>query len=309
MRIIITGATGLIGNALCQKLDPDYEIIALSRHPEKVQLGPNVNVVRWDARSPEALVSYIEGALAVVNLAGESIGSGRWGRAKKQRILESRLNATNAIVEAISLAKNKPEVLIQASAVGYYGFDVREPVNENDVAGCGFLAEVCKKWEQSSKSTEQFGVRRIIIRTGLVLSKDGGALPRLAAPFKFFLGGYPGCGRQWVSWITIEDEVSAIKFLIENRQLSGVFNLTSPNPVTMKQFCETLGWVLKRPCWLPIPALVLRMAFGTMADETILANQKVMPNRLLKSGFKFDYPKTDDALKFIYQKGEKYGHS
>ncbi len=301
MRIVVTGATGLIGKSLCKKLYPDYEIIALSRHPMKARVGQNITVVQWDARSAGPLTKYIDGASAVVNLAGESIAYGRWTPAKKQRILQSRLNVTNAVVEAIKSAKHKPGVLIQASAIGYYGFDTPGPADENSSAGEGYLAEVCTKWEQSSKPVEQCGTRRVIIRTGLVLSGDGGALPRLVTPFKFSLGGYPGSGGQWVSWITIDDEVAAIKFLLENRGLSGPFNLTSPNTMTMKYFCQAIGRILKRPCWLPIPALVLRPAFGKMADETILANQKVMPNRLLKAGFKFDYPDIDDAMKACFE--------
>lgn len=305
MRIVITGATGLIGAALCKKLYPDYEIIALSRHPEKSRFSQNITVVQWDAHSAGPLSEYIDGALAVINLAGESIASGRWTPAKKRRILQSRLDATKAVVEAIASAKQKPEVLIQASAIGYYGFDCPGPVDENACSGSGYLAEVCKKWEQSSKPVEQFKSRLVIVRTGLVLSGDGGVLPRLVTPFKFFLGGYPGSGEQWVSWITIDDEIAAIRFLLENQELSGVFNLVSPNAVIIRQLCRTIGRVLKRPCRLPIPALVLRLAFGKMADETILADEKVIPGCLLESGFKFSYPNIADALNYILKKRRK----
>lgn len=301
MRIVITGATGLIGKALCEKLSPDYEIIALSRHPEQTRLGQNVTFAQWDAHSPGPLAKHIDGSFAVINLAGESIASGKWTKAKRRSILQSRLNITNALVETISMAEHKPDVLIQASAIGYYGFGTHGQVDENSGGGDGFLAEVCKKWEQSSKQAEKFGTRRIIIRTGIVLSGDDGVLPRIVKPFKFFLGGYPGSGKQSVSWITIDDEVAAIKFLLENRNLSGVFNLVSPNPVTIRQLCKTLGRILKRPCWIPVPALVLRLAFGKMADETILADQKVVPNRLLKAGFKFEHPDIDDALKYVLE--------
>ncbi len=295
MRIVITGATGLIGRALCKRLKPNYEIIALSRNPQ-TSLGPEAKIIQWDGCTEGEWVQHVEGAFAVVNLAGESIASGRWTSAKKQRIMQSRLNATKAIVKAIVSAKMKPKVLIQASAVGFYGTQRQELLDESSPQGEGFLADVCRQWEHGAKPVEKAETRCVIIRSGMVLSPEGGALPRMAMPFKFFLGGYPGSGRQWVSWITIEDEVNAIKFLIENPGLSGVFNLTSPNPVTMKELCRQIGLILKKPCWLPIPALALRLVFGTMADEILIAGQRVVPARLMKSGFNFVHQDTVEAL-------------
>ena len=302
MRIIITGATGLIGSVLCKKLYPDYELIALSRHPEKTRLGQNVMVIQWDAKSPGRWTRYIEGADAVVNLAGENIAAGRWTKVKKQRILESRVNSTKAIVDTIALAEKKPAVLIQASATGFYGSCGDTEIDENAGKGKGFLAEVCEKWEQAARPVEAVGTRLVIIRTGIVLSRDGGALPRMVQPFKFFLGGYPGTGKQWVSWISMDDEIAAIRFLIENKQLSGIFNLTSPEPVIMKELCRAIGRVLKSPSRLKIPAVVLRIALGKMADETILADQRVIPSRLLKAGFKFRNNKIEEALNEILRK-------
>jgi uncharacterized protein (TIGR01777 family) len=297
MKVVIIGATGLIGGALCKKLYPDYEITALSRHPEKSRLGQNIKVAQWDGKSPGRWTRYVEEADAVVNLAGENIASGRWTKVKEQRILESRLNSTKAIVDAIASAKNKPRVLVQASATGFYGSCGDKEIDENAGKGTGFLAEVCEQWEQAAKPVEAAGTRLVIIRTGVVLSRDGGALPRMVKPFKFFLGGYPGTGRQWVSWISIEDEVAAIRFLMENNGLSGPFNLTAPAALTMKFFCQTIGRILQRPCWLPVPALALRAALGKMADEIILNGQKVMPKRLMNAGFKFGYPTINEALK------------
>jgi uncharacterized protein (TIGR01777 family) len=175
-------------------------------------------------------------------------------------------------------------------------------MDENAQPGSGFLANVCTQWEETAKAVERFGVRYAIIRTGMVLSRDGGALPRIATPFKFFLGGYPGTGLQRVSWIAIDDEVAAIRFLMENSQLSGAYNLTSPNAVTMKQLCQTIGRTLKKPCWLPIPALALRLAFGKMADEILMASQQVIPARLIKAGFNFAYPNIAEALEYVIKK-------
>ena len=304
MRIIVTGATGLIGNQLCARLHTNYEIVALTRNPQRAQLslGPDVKTVQWDSSSGGQWAQYIDGAFAVVNLAGESIASGRWTSSKKQRILQSRLNTTNAIVEAIVSAKIKPNVLIQSSAIGYYGFRHQESLDETSLPGEGFLADVCKQWELQAKPVEKVGTRCIIIRTGMVLSPDGGALPRLAGSFKLFLGGYPGSGQQWVSWITIDDEVNAIKFLIESPGLGGAFNLTTPNPVRMKDLCRQIGRILKKPCRLPIPALALRLGFGKMADEILTAGQQVIPARLIKAGFSFAHPDIAGALEYVIKK-------
>ncbi len=304
MRIVIAGATGLIGKALIIQLRGDYEIIALSRNPQKAQsiLGSDIKIIEWQAGNPDKWEQYIDGAKAIVNLAGESIATGQWTKAKRQRILQSRLKTTEAVVQAIKRARNRPEVLIQASAIGFYGFDCKEPVDESTEAGSGFLTDVCVKWEHQAWPVEGVGTRLVIIRSGVVLSRQGGALPRLIMPFKFFIGACPGSGRQLVSWITIDDEVAAIRYLIENPKLSGAFNLTAPNPATMKELCKTIGRILKKPCWLSIPLLALRMGFGKMAEETMLASQDVRPERLLKAGFKFAYPEIVAAIEHILAK-------
>jgi uncharacterized protein (TIGR01777 family) len=304
MRIIITGATGLIGKALCAELHTNYEIVSLTRNPQNAlsSLGPDVKIIQWNGRSNGQWTQCIDGAFAVINLAGENVASARWTSAKKQRILESRLNASSAIVDAIVSAKSKPNVLIQSSAVGYYGFNHQESLNETSPAGEGFLADVCRQWELQIKPAETAGTRCVIIRSGMVLSSQGGALPRIVRPFKFFLGGCPSSGRQWVSWITIDDEINAIKFLIENPGLCGVFNLTTPNPVRMKDLCEQIGRILKKPCLLPIPALALRLVFGKMADEILIADQRVIPARLIEAGFNFAFPDIADALEYVIKK-------
>jgi len=302
MRVVITGATGLIGKALCERLGGEYEIIALTRNTEKARriLGPDIKAVEWDGFSYGPWAQFIEGAYAIINLAGENVASGRWTRAKMGQIFQSRIDATKAIAEAITVAGQKPGVLIQASAIGFYGCR-EEPVDETAGKGEGFLADVCEKWEQAGAAE----IRVVFIRTGLVLSRDGGVLLKMITPFKFFLGGYHGTRKQCVSWITIDDEVAAIKFLLESPRLSGAFNLATPNPVTMKEFARTIGQVLKRPCWLSIPALVLRLAAGKMADEMLLSGQRAIPNRLLKAGFKFAHPDINEALEYLIGKAKK----
>lgn len=298
MRVIVTGATGLIGRALCRELHGDYEVIALSRNAEKAResVGDLARVVRWDAKTPAGWDHEVDGARAVINLAGENLGCGRWNQTRKSRILQSRLDSTKAIIEAVKRLRNKPKVIILASAVGYYGPRQDEPLDETASPGEGFLAGVCRQMEGFADQIEALGVRCVVIRTGVVLGRGGGALARLVRPFRFYLGGHLGNGRQWFSWISLEDEVAAIRFLMENEHLRGVFNLTAPQPVTMKEFCRILGKGLNRPVWLSVPAFAARLALGEMADEMLLSGQRVLPGRLLAAGFKFKYPDLEKAL-------------
>jgi uncharacterized protein (TIGR01777 family) len=301
MKVIITGATGFIGKALCKDLCKDYEVIALSRDVRRASslIGDYAKTIEWDGRTTGTWVSHADGAFAFINLAGESIASGRWTKYKKAGILHSRLDATRAITAAIKQVSNKPSVVIQASAIGYYGSRSAQELNEKSPSGKGFLADVCQKVELCTEPITELGVRLVVIRSGIVLGKDEGALPRLVKPFKYFLGGHPGSGKQWFSWISLEDEVAAIRFLMENKKQQGVFNLTSPEPVTMKVFCRKLGKVLKRPSWLFVPRFVLRPALGEMAEEMILTGQKVKPEKLLDAGFKFKYDKAENAINAI----------
>jgi len=301
-RVIITGATGFIGKTLCRHLaERGYEIIALSRNLEKGKevLGKDVRVAEWDGKSSRGWLDYAEGAYAFLNLAGESLASGRWTEEKKQSILKSRFDAGRAIVEGAKLVKKKPKVIIQASAIGYYGLRHDEVCDESSSFGEGFLSEVSQKWELSTQEVEAQNIRRVIIRTGIVLGKEGGAFIRMKKPFRFFVGGPLGSGKQWFSWIHLEDEVKAIIFLMEREDLSGAFNLTAPHPVLQKDFSRILGKVMKRPSWLPAPGFVLRLLFGEMAEETLLSGQRVVPKRLLDSGFRFLYPELEPALKEI----------
>jgi len=305
MRVIITGATGFIGRALCRELHKDYEVIALSRDASRAvkSVGNWAEVVEWDGRTTGSWIRQADGAFAIINLAGENIASGRWNELKKASILHSRLDSSRAVRDAIRQADRKPGVVIHASATGYYGSCGDEQLDETSPAGKGFLADVCRKSEIIADQIGTLGVRCAIIRTGVVLGSADGALPRLMQPFRFFLGGHPGRGRQWFSWISLDDEVAAIKFLMENEHLEGVFNLTSPQPMTMKKFCRKLGWVFRRPAWLFYPGFILRLALGEMADEVLLSGQRVLPKRLLAAGFEFKYPDAKKALNAI--KGQR----
>lgn len=304
MRVVVTGATGFIGRALCKALYRDYEIIALSRRIDHARqsIGHIAKVVEWDAKTPAGWKDEADGAYAMINLAGENAGSGRWNKARKSRILNSRLDATSAIVAAIREVENKPKVVVLASAIGYYGSRQDEQLDESSAPGEGFLANVCRQVERFVEEIESLGVRCVAIRTGIVLGRHGGALPRLVRPFRFFLGGHLGSGNQWFSWISLDDEIAAIRFLLEHEPLRGAFNLTAPQPVTMKEFCKTLGKALHRPSWMHVPAFILRLALGEIADEMLLSGQRVSPKRLLEAGFEFRYPEVEKALIVIADK-------
>ena len=301
MRVVITGATGFIGRALCKALHGDYEVIALSRDASKAakSVGETAKIIEWDGRTTGSWFKQANGAFAIINLAGESVASGRWNESKKAGILHSRLDSTKAVLDAIKQVDKKPTLVILASAIGYYGSRQNEKLDETSTPGKGFLANVCQRVESSAEEIEGVGVRCVVIRTGVVLGRDGGAFAKLVKPFRFYLGGYLGSGRQWFSWIHLEDEVKAIKFLMENEHLKGVFNLTAPQPVTMKEFCKILGKVLHRPAWLNIPAFAARLAFDEMADEMLLSGQRVLPKRLLNTGFNFQYTNVEQALNDI----------
>jgi uncharacterized protein (TIGR01777 family) len=294
MRVIITGGTGLIGRALTSALVTEgHEVIVLSRAPERaVALPAGVRIERWDGRTADGWGGLAD---AIVNLAGESIGA-RWTEAKKRRILESRLDAGRAVVQAVEAAAQKPKVVIQASGVGYYGFQGGTKLDEEQAPGDDFLARVGVQWEASTAPVEDMGVRRAVIRTGVVLSPSGGTLARMVMPFRMFVGGPLGTGRQWFSWIHIEDEVAAIRFLLEKETASGVFNLVAPIGVNNMQFSMALGRVLKRPASIRTPAFPLRLLFGEMAT-LLLEGQRAVPLHLGQLGFKFRFPEVEGALR------------
>jgi hypothetical protein len=307
MRIIITGGSGLIGQALVAELAADqHEVIILSRSPEKVRgLPSTARAEKWDGRSAQGWGHLADGAEAIVNLAGESIAGGnlveiilgRWTHARKQAILNSRLNAGRAVVEAVQAASRKPGVVIQSSAVGYYGDSGDTELTEEKPAGSDFLARVCVDWEKSTEAAEAMGVRRAVIRTGVVLSRRGGVLPLFALPFQMFAGGPLGSGRQWFPWIHVDDEVNAIRFLIEKSEARGAYNLAAPNPMRNADFGKVLGRVMRRPSFMPAPAFALRLALGEIADALLLTSQRQLPARLQQAGFSFKYPEAEGALR------------
>lgn len=303
MRVIITGGTGQIGRVLAADLmKSGYDVVILSRHSERVTgLSADIRVERWDARTAQGWGKLAGGALAIVNLAGENLaGSGffpaRWTPERKQLLRQSRLDAGRAVVDAVRTAQTKPQVVIQASGIGHYGPHGDEILTEQDKPGDDFLARLTVDWEASTQAVEAVDVRRAVIRSGVVLAPKEGALMRLLLPYRFFAGGPMGSGRQWLSWIHPADETAAIRFLIENPAASGAFNLCAPEALPNAQFGKTIGRVLDRPSWLPLPAFALRLVLGEVAS-TVLEGQRATPQRLLDLGFKFRFPSAEAALR------------
>lgn len=307
MRIVITGGSGLIGRALTRNLTRDgHEVVILSRSPEQVtDLPPNARAVGWDTESADGWLDEADGATAIVNLAGPNIAGDsffptRWSDQRRRYLLQSRLEAGAAVVDAVKRADQPPSVVIQASAIGYYGPRGNEIVDESDGPADDFLAQLCVQWENSTAAVEELGVRRAVVRSGLVLSTKEGSLPRVILPYKLFVGGPFGNGKQWWSWIHLHDEVRAIRFLIENAAASGPFNLTAPQPLTNNDFGRTLGRVMGRPHLIPIPGFAMRAAFGEVAD-VVLTGQRVIPRRLQEHGFDFQFSALQPALQHLFQ--------
>lgn len=303
MSIIIAGGTGLIGRLLTQKLAGDARpIFILSRSPGRDHALPtNVQLVGWDGRTSAGWGQLVNEAEVIINLAGENIGGDgflpdRWTPAKKERIINSRLFAGRAIVEAIMNASHKPDLLIQASAVGYYGVHGDQLLDESSPAGTDYLAQTCLQWEASTAPVENVGVRRIVTRIGVVFSRKGGPLPRLLLPYRFFVGGPFGSGRQWWSWIHLGDVVDSLYYLMQQPAAAGPINLTAPNPLTNREIGHILGRVLRRPSWLPVPAFAMRLLVGEVAT-VVLDGQRVMPKRLQSLGYSFQFPTLEPALR------------
>ncbi|TKJ36151.1 MAG: TIGR01777 family protein [Planctomycetes bacterium B3_Pla] len=301
-RILITGATGFIGRPLSIELaKAGYEVVALSRRRAEAQsmFGGRVKVVEWDAATAGEWSELIDGALGIVNLVGENIGTGRWTQKKKQLILDSRLNAGSLLTEAIRNVEHKPQVLIQASGVGYYGDRGDELLDENSSIGSGFLADVARQWEASVRDVEALGVRLAIIRLGVVLGPHGGVMSRLIPPFRFFLGGHPGSGRQWLPWVHIEDVIGAVRLFLDNADCKGPFNVTAPDPTLSNDFYNLLGKAMHRPAIFPMPAFALKLALGEVATELLLPSTRVVPTKLLEAGYKFKFSDPLAAFKDI----------
>lgn len=300
MKVVIVGGTGLIGRALAESLLRDgHEVDVVSRNPNAHVPGGAV-LARWDGRSASDWGRLIDGADAVVNLAGENLSSGRWTPRQKQVIRESRVNAGNAIVQAFQEAQKKPRVLVQISGVGAYGTSEKNVFSETDPYGDDFLSSITRDWEASTLPVEHLGVRRVIARSGVVFSREAGAFPRLLLPFKFFLGGPLGSGRQWLSWIHLEDEVRALRFLIENEQAAGIFNVAA-TPVTNREFAHALGEQMHRPAFFAVPSFMIRLLLGEMA-VMVLEGQNVSNAKLTGLGLTLKYATAVDALSALMGK-------
>jgi uncharacterized protein (TIGR01777 family) len=296
MRLVITGASGFIGTALCSQLLKKGHRLTLLTH--SAPRSANTEMKRWHHWTPGTPGDWeltLEGADGVINLAGEPIAAKRWTPNQKRKIRISRIDATNSLVGAIAKAKQKPAFLLNASAVGYYGPRGDEIITEDTEPGNDFLSSVCRDWEDEAKKAEPLGLRVIRLRTGIVLGKGGGALPKMSLPFKFFVGGPLGPGNQWMPWIHLDDEVGLMLYSIENSAANGPFNATASNPERMKEFCQILGKVMRRPSWLRAPAFALRSALGEMA-EMLLTGQRAVPAAAQRLGYEFKYPQLTEAL-------------
>jgi uncharacterized protein (TIGR01777 family) len=292
MKVLITGASGLVGTELQKSFAAKgYDLLLASRKEPT-----DDKHVKWSIEDGFADPEKLEGVDVVVHLAGENVSGLRWTDEKKKAIRDSRVLGTRNVVDAISKLENKPKTLIASSAIGFYGERGEEECTESSAAGDNFLAGVCKEWEAESRRAEDAGIRTVLLRTGIVLSKDGGALSTMLLPFKMGVGGVVGSGKQWMSWISLDDEIAIINYAIENENIRGAVNAVAPNPVTNQEFTKTLGDVLYRPTFLPLPEFAVSMIFGEMGDALLLASTKVMPKRLEDAGFEFKHPNLKEAI-------------
>jgi len=301
MNILITGGTGFIGHALTQHLSKQgHAVTVLSRNPDKVAAicGPGVNAL-GDLKQRKAEDAY----RVIINLAGEPIFDARWTEARKKLMRDSRIDLTGQLVDSIERMTVKPDLLISGSAIGYYGDQGDTVLTEQSEPRPDFSHRLCADWEQAAQRASLFGVRVCLIRTGLVIAEDGGLLKRMLLPFRFGLGGRLGSGRQWMSWIHREDWIAIAQTMINDGSMQGAYNATAPNPVTNREFTQTLAYCLNRPALLPIPARLLKTLLGEMS-ELVLGSQRVMPERLLAQGFEFQYPDLVSALKQALMKQE-----
>jgi uncharacterized protein len=298
MKIVIAGASGLIGSALVAAL------VAQGHAVRKLvrRAASAADEVAWDPGARTLDAAELAGTDAIVNLAGENIAGGRWSAARQERIRRSRIDATSTLVSAMAALAPKPVVFLSASAVGYYGDRGDEILRESSAIGHGFLPEVCLAWETHAEGAARLGVRTVLLRFGTVLAAGGGALGKMLPIFRAGLGGRLGSGRQWMSWIAIADVVGAVRHCLVNRDCAGPFNVTAPGAVTNAEFTAALGGVLGRPAGVPAPAWALRAAFGRMADEALLASTRAVPERLGATGYRFQFPELEPALRQVLGK-------
>jgi len=301
MKIVVAGGSGFIGRSLVARMRADnHTVVTLTRAPAKAgstdTAGPEV--VQWDGRTMGEWAACLDGADAIVNLAGESLDGKRWTSAQKERIMRSRVEVTHTLRDAVARASRKPSVLVNASAVGYYGSVEEGDVTEEYPSGKGFLAETCVSWENGAESIGELGLRVVKLRLGVVLAAQGGALRKMVLPFRLFAGGPMGSGRQWFPWVHCDDVTEIAMLALQNASVIGPVNVTAPESVNMKTFCAALGGALHRPSWAPVPAALLRIALGEMSDM-LLTGQRVVPAKLQRLGYTFRFPTLALALSDI----------
>ena len=294
MKILISGSSGLIGTAATTALKSDgHNVVHLVRPGKTAKPGD----VQWDPMRATVDVAGLKGIDVVIHLSGAGIADGRWTEERKQLLRSSRIDTTRVLVDSLSRLKQKPRLLIVASAIGYYGSRGDEILTESSTTGTDFLALVCRDWEADASRAAERGIRSVMLRTGVVLSGKGGALPKMLPPFKLGVGGRLGSGQQWMSWIAIEDVVGIIRHAIAHEQVSGAVNVVAPNPVRNEEFTRLLAGMLHRPAIFPAPAFVLRLAMGEMADAVLLSSDRVKPEQILAAGYKFRFEILEPALR------------
>lgn len=295
MKILIGGSHGLVGTALIKSLEGDgHEIFRLVRYAPRSE-----SEIEWSPDRYSIALARLEGFDAVVNLAGESIAEGRWTEDKKRRIRESRVKGTKLLGDALANLTERPRTFICASAIGYYGNRGDEILTETSAPGNDFLSDVCVEWEKATALATEKGIRVVNTRFGVILDRQGGALAKMLPPFRMGVGGRIGSGKQWMSWIALDDVVGALKFALVNETLNGPVNFVAPGSVTNAEFTQTLGKALSRPAIFPIPAFAVRLVFGEMADALLLASQRVEPEQLTREGYKFQYLRLAEALRNV----------
>ena len=305
MRVLVSGSTGFLGSALLETLERQGHTVTRLVRPgtaHKVVAGIRAQTVAWDPVAGQFDSAGAEGADALIHLAGASIAGGRWNASRKQLLRSSRIDATRHLIGALAKLQRPPRVIVAASAIGYYGNRGDEALTEASAPGNDFLAEACREWESETARGAEFGARVVNLRFGIILAAHGGALPRMALPFKLGAGGRLGNGRQWMSWLTLQETISIIQFALATPGLTGPVNTVTPNPVRNSDFTGVLAKTLHRPALFPAPAFALRLALGEMADALLLISQRVMPSKLADSGYRFMQPNLGGALAEVFRK-------